>query len=72
MDKKVIYQEKIRTQIKKANAKIYQLEAKAERVSLEDGIDFYRQVEKVKAMRDLLRLELRAPRPIAYLSDREP
>ena len=59
MDKKGIYQKKIRTQIKKENAKIYQLKAKADRVSLEEGIDFYRQVEKVKAMRDLLRLELR-------------
>jgi len=38
--------------------KIYQLKAKAERVNLEDGIDYYKQIEKLKAMRDLLRLEL--------------
>ena len=38
--------------------KIYQLKAKAERVNLEDGIDYYKQIEKVNAMRDLLRLEL--------------
>lgn len=58
MDKKGIYQAKIKTKLKKANAKIYQLKAKAERVNLEDGIDYYKQIEKVKAMRDLLRLEL--------------
>jgi len=58
MDKKIIYQEKIKAQLKKANAKIYQLKAKAERVNLEDGIDCYKQLEKLKAMRDLLRLEL--------------
>ncbi len=58
MDKKEIYQEKIKAQLKKASAKIYQLKAKAERVNLEGEIDYYKQIERVKAMRDLLRLEL--------------
>jgi len=58
MDKKGIYKAKIKAQLKKASAKIYQLKAKAERVNLEDEIDYYKQIEKVKAMRDLLRLEL--------------
>ncbi|NIO49427.1 MAG: hypothetical protein GTN73_08355 [Candidatus Aminicenantes bacterium] len=58
MDKKGIYQAMIKTKLKKANAKIYQLKAKAEKVNVVDGIDYYKQIEKVKAMRDLLRLEL--------------
>lgn len=58
MDKKGIYQAKIKNKLKKANAKIYQLKAKCEKVNLEDKIDYYKQIEKVKAMRDLLRLEL--------------
>ena len=58
MDKKGVYQEKIKAQLKKASAKIYQLKAKAEKVNLEDGIDYYKQIERVKVMRDLLRLEL--------------
>ncbi|NIM58118.1 MAG: hypothetical protein GTO16_04130 [Candidatus Aminicenantes bacterium] len=58
MDKKEIYKEKIKAQLKKASAKIYQLNAKAERVNLEDGIDYYKQIERVKVMRDLLRLDL--------------
>jgi hypothetical protein len=58
VDKKEIHQEKIKAQLKKASAKIYQLKAKAERVNLEDEIDYYEQIERVKTMRDLLRLEL--------------
>jgi hypothetical protein len=58
VDKKGVYQEKIKAQLKKASAKIYQLKAKAEKVNLEDGIDYYKQIERVKVMRDLLRLEL--------------
>ncbi len=58
MDKKGIYQEKIKAQLKKASAKIYQLKAKAKKVNVVDGIDYYKQIEKLKAMRDLLRLEL--------------
>jgi ribosomal protein L7/L12 len=58
IDKKRIYQEKIKAQLRKVSPKIYQLKAKAERVNLEDGIDYYKQIEKLKAMRDLLRLGL--------------
>ena len=59
MDKKRIYQEKIKVQLKKVSPKIYQLKAKAEKVNVVDGIDYYKQIEKLKAMRDLLRLGLR-------------
>ncbi len=58
MDKKRIYQEKIKAQLKNVNPKIYQLKAKAEKVNVVDGIDYYKQIEKLKATRDLLRLEL--------------
>jgi len=59
MDKKRIYQEKIKAELKNVSPKIYQLKAKAEKVNVVDGIDYYKQIEKLKAMRDLLRLELR-------------
>ena len=59
MDKKGIYQEKIRAQLEKVSPKIYQLKAKAEKANVVDGIDYYKQIEKLKAMRDLLELELR-------------
>jgi small-conductance mechanosensitive channel len=58
MDKKRIYQEKIKAQLEKVSPKIYRLKAKTEQVNLVDGIDYYKQIEKLKAMRDLLRLEL--------------
>jgi hypothetical protein len=58
MDKKRIYQKKIKAQLKNVSPKIYQLKAKAEKVNVVDGIDYYKQIEKLKAMRDLLRLEL--------------
>ena len=59
MDKKRIYQEKIKAQLKNVSPKIYQLKAKAKKVNVVDGIDYYKQIEKLKAMRDLLRLELK-------------
>jgi len=59
MDKKRIYQEKIKAQLEKVSPKIYQLKAKAEKANVEDEIDYYKQIEKLKAVRDLLRLELR-------------
>lgn len=59
MDKKEIYQEKMRAQLKKVSDKIYQLKIKAENVNVEDEIEYYKEIEKLKAMRDLLRLELR-------------
>jgi hypothetical protein len=58
MDKKRIYQEKIKAELKNVSPKIYQLKAKAEKANIVDGIDYYKQIEKLKAMRDLLRLEL--------------
>ncbi len=58
MDKKIIYQEKIKAQLEKVSPKIYKLKAKAEKVNVVDGIDYYKQIEKLKATRDLLKLEL--------------
>jgi len=58
MDKKGIYQARIKAQLKKVSPKIYKSKAKAERVNLEDGIDYYKQIEKLKAMRNLSRLKL--------------
>lgn len=58
MDKKGIYQKKIKAQLKKVSPKIYKSKAKAEKANVEDEIDYYKQIERVRAMRDLLRLEL--------------
>jgi len=59
MGKKEIYQEKIKAELEKVSDNIYQLKVKANLVNVEDEIELYKQVEKLKAMRDLIWLELR-------------
>jgi len=59
MGKKEIYQGKIKAQLEKVSDNIYQLKAKANKVNVEDEIELYKLVEKLKAMRDLIALELR-------------
>jgi ribosomal protein L7/L12 len=58
MGKKEIYQEKIKAELEKVSDNIYQLNARAKKVNVEDEIELYKQVEKLKAVRDLIGLEL--------------
>jgi hypothetical protein len=58
MGKKEINQEKIKAELEKVSDNIYQLVDKAKVVNIEDEIELYKQVEKLKAMRDLIGLEL--------------
>ena len=58
MGKKEIYKKKIKAELEKVSDNIYQLRVKGKIVNVEDEIELYKQVEKLKAMRDLIGLEL--------------
>jgi hypothetical protein len=58
LGKKEIYQEKIKAELEKVSDNIYQLMDKAKIVNVEDEIELYKQVEILKAMRDMIELEL--------------
>lgn len=60
--KRQAYQERTEAQLREWNAKIEELKAKAERARAEGKIEYYEQIENLKAQRDVARQKLEALR----------
>ncbi|HZR46503.1 MAG TPA: hypothetical protein VFA47_07360 [Candidatus Manganitrophaceae bacterium] len=58
MDKKIAYQEKMDAQLREWSAKIDQLKAKADKAKAEAKIEYYDQIEALKAKQKVVQAEL--------------
>ena len=58
MEKKIAYQEKMDAQLREWSAKIDQLKAKADKAKAEAKIEYYDQIEALKAKQKVVQAEL--------------